>query len=116
MAYGAIGERVSVATSVWNKCEKESEKRSLGGERLKQLASKNHFFFCSLLIHILHTHTHTHTFMMESLSLRVIGSTKSKHRFETSLGQLTRRFIELLKESQDGVSNNVFVFDFLGSL
>jgi len=29
----------------------------------------------------------------------------TKNRFETSLGQLTRRFIELLKESQDGVSD-----------
>jgi len=30
-------------------------------------------------------------------------TTKAKHRFETSLGQLTRRFIGLLKDSPDGV-------------
>ncbi|XP_053204466.1 transcription factor E2F3-like [Panonychus citri] len=34
-----------------------------------------------------------------------VTPTKSKHRFETSLGQLTRRFIALLKDSQDGVLN-----------
>lgn len=59
-----------------------------------------------------HGHCHQQQHNQDSeMSSEMTPNSKAKHRYETSLGQLTKKFISLLKDAPEGVSSLLLICD-----